>query len=136
MEIRKTNVQLAYKIEEKPEGGFIARSDDASAEPIEGATKAELFEKMRTRSAELIGEKLPPDAGAVHTSDINFRNPRPPLNRGMNRGLPMRDPRLDPRRSSDPDAEYVSRGFGGWTLGKIMFFLLLALLVGWIVLRS
>jgi hypothetical protein len=137
MEIKKTKVHLAYKIEEKPEGGFIARSDDPNVEPIEGATKVELFQKMRAKTAELVGKEIPLEAilksseFSVGGAKVNV-NVNRTINMSMNtqRTLPQPDPRW-----MSNNARIVSEGTSRWNLWKLLFFILIALLIGWYFIR-
>jgi hypothetical protein len=50
--------KFAYRIEERPEGGFIARPIDPSMETLEGATRKEVQQKVETRLSELLGVPL------------------------------------------------------------------------------
>lgn len=54
----KTTTKLTYRIEAKPGGGFIARSDDPSAETFEGATRDEVQQKIDDKLLALIGDVL------------------------------------------------------------------------------
>src|SRR5215469_11719378 len=47
MDIQTITKKYAYKIEPKPEGGFIARATDPTVPPIEGATREEVQSKIR-----------------------------------------------------------------------------------------
>jgi hypothetical protein len=47
MDIQTITRKYAYKIEPKPEGGFIARATDPTVPPIEGATREEVERKIR-----------------------------------------------------------------------------------------
>jgi hypothetical protein len=91
MDIQTITKKYAYKIEPKPEGGFIARPSDPTVPPIEGATREEVQRKIRetvlaglsqafpglkvplkTKNAKLefhIGRK--PEGGfAVHSTEV------------------------------------------------------------------
>ena len=64
MELKKLLTQFVYRIEPKPEGGFIARPSDPSAPALEAPTRAELQSKIQANiasalSAEFPGLKLP-----------------------------------------------------------------------------
>lgn len=66
MELRNLLASLAYKIEPKPEGGFIARATDPAVPTLEAPTRQELQQKIRENmlnlvSAESFGAKLPGD---------------------------------------------------------------------------
>jgi len=47
MDIQTITKKYAYKIEPKPEGGFIARATDPTVPSIEGATREEVQQKIR-----------------------------------------------------------------------------------------
>lgn len=64
MDLKQLVNHFAYKIEPKPEGGFIARATDPSVPPLEAPTREELQQKVQqniltTLSAEFPGLKLP-----------------------------------------------------------------------------
>jgi hypothetical protein len=66
MDLKRLVTQFAYRIEPKPEGGFIARASDPSAPTLEAPTRQELQNNIREKifaavSAEFPGLKLPPD---------------------------------------------------------------------------
>lgn len=68
MEIKHTFFsKFLYRIESKPEGGFIARSKDPDVPPIEGATREEIEQKIQASmttalAAQFPGLKLPMDS--------------------------------------------------------------------------
>ena len=58
----KTDVQtskISYRIEPKPEGGFVATSSDASMPRIEGASREEVQQKINTAIEQVISAQLP-----------------------------------------------------------------------------
>jgi len=64
MEFKRTISKVIYRIEPKPEGGFIARTSDAGTPPLEAPTRMELQEKIQaairaTLATEFPGLKLP-----------------------------------------------------------------------------
>ena len=66
MDLKHLITRLAYKIEPKPEGGFIARATDPTVPPLEAPTREELQQKIRENmlnfvSADILGGKLPAD---------------------------------------------------------------------------
>lgn len=70
MELKRLVEQFAYRIEPKPEGGFIAHTSDPSVPPIEAPTRQELQHKIQQNissilSAEFPGLRFP--AGATQT---------------------------------------------------------------------
>jgi len=133
MDSRTTNLKLKYRIEERPGVGWAAVSDDPGTEPIEAATKAELFEKLRDKTAELIGSQLPmsfddggASQGSVHADRsvvVNIDSKRRP--------------------TLEADSEYASGSIptplagqtSGVNIWKILFFLLLAAVAVWIILH-
>lgn len=59
-DISKTTVaNLNYKIEPKPEGGFIARSNDPSVQPVEGATHEEVQQKIDAMFRDFVEQRIP-----------------------------------------------------------------------------
>jgi hypothetical protein len=66
MELRRLISQFTYRIEPKPEGGFIAHASDPAVPPLEAATRQELQQKIQANIAaalasEFPGLKLPPE---------------------------------------------------------------------------
>jgi hypothetical protein len=92
MELKRLITHLTYRIEPKPEGGFIGHATDPTAPPLEAASREELIQKIQAKIAanlasEFPGLKLPlenqevksafhiertPDGGfAIHSADPN-----------------------------------------------------------------
>lgn len=92
MDLKRLITHFVYRIEPKPEGGFIARPSDPSVPSLEAPTRGELQQKiqqniLQSLSAEFPGLKLPldgkttefafhiehkPEGGfAIHSSDAN-----------------------------------------------------------------
>jgi hypothetical protein len=70
MDLKNLVSQFAYRIEQKPDGGFIARVSDPSISPLEAPTREDLLKKIQEKvladlSAEFPGLKLPLD-GSQH----------------------------------------------------------------------
>ena len=59
MELKRLVQQLNYRIEPKPEGGFIARCTDPSVPPLEAATREELQQQIQARLRAVLQEKFP-----------------------------------------------------------------------------
>lgn len=64
MEIKNATTKFMYWIEPKPEGGFIARPSGGqpgapAMEPIEGATREEIQQKIEAKLTELIEQQFP-----------------------------------------------------------------------------
>jgi len=54
MSISESHFKFSFKIEPKPEGGFIARSEDLDC-TLEGATREQVEGKIRAKIAEISG---------------------------------------------------------------------------------
>ena len=70
MEIKRLVSKYVYRIETKPEGGFIARPSDPNVPALEAATREELRQKIQSTilaglGADFPGLKLPMHAGEV-----------------------------------------------------------------------
>ncbi len=59
MELKHLVQRFAYKIEPKPEGGFIARVSDPTVPPLEAATREELQQKIQAKVVTALGEAFP-----------------------------------------------------------------------------
>lgn len=59
MEIRHLIQRFIYKIEPKPEGGFIARPNDPSGPTLEAPTREELQQKIQANLAAALAEAFP-----------------------------------------------------------------------------
>ena len=58
----KTSVQtsnIRYRIDAKPEGGFVATSSDPGMPAIEGATREEVQQKIEAAITDMISKELP-----------------------------------------------------------------------------
>jgi hypothetical protein len=55
----RTVTKISYRMEEKPEGGFIARPGDPAMGVIEGATREEVQQKLNQKMGAMIGQQLP-----------------------------------------------------------------------------
>ena len=60
MEINKTltTSKFSYRVEQKPEGGFIAHPSDDKLETLEAPTREELIKKIQEKTAALIDAKI------------------------------------------------------------------------------
>jgi hypothetical protein len=59
MELKHLVQRFAYKIEPKPEGGFIARVSDPTVPPLEAATREELQQQIQAKVVAALGEAFP-----------------------------------------------------------------------------
>jgi len=80
MDFKQLVTHFAYKIEPKPEGGFIARASDPSVPPLEAPTRAELQQKiqqniLKALSNEFPGLKLPAEGKHLELSFHVERKP-------------------------------------------------------------
>ena len=80
MDLKRLVTHFAYKIEPKPDGGFIARASDPSVPPLEAPTREELTQKIQQNilaslSAEFPNLKLPPEGNHVQMSFHVERTP-------------------------------------------------------------
>src|ERR1700739_2706003 len=56
MQLKHLVTRFTYKIEPKPEGGFIARSTDPTVPPLEAPTREELQHKIEANMVAALGE--------------------------------------------------------------------------------
>lgn len=73
MEIKRLAAKYVYRIEPKPEGGFIARASDPNVPPLEAATRDELQQKIQSTvlaglGVDFPGLKLPAGTGEMKFS--------------------------------------------------------------------
>ena len=73
MEIKRLAEKYVYRIEAKPEGGFIARATDPNVPPLEAATRDELRQKIQSTvlaglGMDFPGLKLPAGSGEMKFS--------------------------------------------------------------------
>src|SRR6478672_4632216 len=59
MELKHLVQRFVYKIEPKPDGGFIARAADPTVPPLEAPTREELQQKIQAKLAAALGEAFP-----------------------------------------------------------------------------
>jgi hypothetical protein len=59
MELKRLVQQFTYRIEPKPEGGFIARCTDPTVPPLEAPTREELQQQIQARVRAVLQEKFP-----------------------------------------------------------------------------
>ena len=75
MELKHIIQRCAYRIEPKPEGGFIARASDPSVPPIEGATREEVQEQIQAKLVATLGAAFPnlklPESGKKVTFSMH-----------------------------------------------------------------
>jgi hypothetical protein len=59
MEIKRTISRVIYRIEPKPEGGFIARCDDPTMPPLEAASRFELEQQIQDKITSEVESQIP-----------------------------------------------------------------------------
>ncbi|MGE5054547.1 MAG: hypothetical protein ACM3WP_10315 [Acidobacteriota bacterium] len=59
MELKKLVSQFAYRIEQKPDGGFIARASDPSIPPLEAPTREELLKTIQQKVVADLSAEFP-----------------------------------------------------------------------------
>jgi hypothetical protein len=59
VELKKLMTHFTYRIESKPEGGFIARATDPSLPPLEALTRMELQQKIQANIASALANEFP-----------------------------------------------------------------------------
>ncbi len=131
----KTDVQtnkFSYRIEPKPEGGFVAKPAEPGLPTIEGETREEVQQKIEAAITEMIGKQLPSifklgNLTLRLNSNINFSTRSSssaavpsdaPITPESQSALPMNAP-IIPERSSGT-ALWVLVGL--LILGALMYF--------------
>ena len=59
MDLKRLVTKFVYRIEPKPEGGFIARATDPSVPPLEAATREELRKKIQEKIFAALATEFP-----------------------------------------------------------------------------
>ena len=59
MEIKRTISRVIYRIEPKPEGGFIARCGDPNVPPLEADTRFELEQQIKDKITSEVESQIP-----------------------------------------------------------------------------
>jgi hypothetical protein len=59
MDLKQLAAQFAYRIEQKPDGTFIARATDPSIPPLEADTRDELLKKVQDKALASLGSEFP-----------------------------------------------------------------------------
>jgi len=72
MEINRTISKVIYRIEPKPDGGFIARSSDPAMPPLEASTREELQRKVLAAINATLGAEFPGLNRPVQNKQLKF----------------------------------------------------------------
>jgi hypothetical protein len=59
MEFKRRVTNFTYRIDPRPEGGFIAHATDPTAPPLEAASREELLQKIEVEIAANVASKFP-----------------------------------------------------------------------------
>src|SRR2546430_10712556 len=74
MEIKRTISRVIYRIEPKPEGGFIARCDDPTVPPLEAASRFELEQQIRDKVTSEVESQIPGLKISLEKKVVSFDN--------------------------------------------------------------
>jgi len=72
MELKRVISHFTYRIEPKPEGGFIAHASDPGVPPIEAPTRVELQQKIQANIAAALGTEFPGLKLPLENKEVNF----------------------------------------------------------------
>jgi len=72
MEIKRLVSKYVYRIETKPEGGFIARPGDPNVPSLEAATREELQQKIQSTILAGLGTDFPGLKLPMHAGEVKF----------------------------------------------------------------
>jgi hypothetical protein len=72
MELKRLITHFTYRIEAKPEGGFVAHATDLTIPPLEAATREELQQKIQTNIAAALAEEFPGLKPPVNDQELKF----------------------------------------------------------------
>jgi hypothetical protein len=72
MELKRLITQFTYRIEPKPEGGFIAHATDPSVPPLEAATREELQRKIQAAIAAGLASEFPGLKLPLESQELKF----------------------------------------------------------------
>jgi hypothetical protein len=72
MEIKRTISKIVYRIEPRPEGGFIARASDPGTPPLEAATREELQEKIQAAISATLAAEFPGLKPLLESKELKY----------------------------------------------------------------
>jgi len=72
MELKRLLSHFTYRIEPRPEGGFIAHASEPGIPPIEAPTRAELQQKIQANIAAALGTEFPGLKLPLENKEVNF----------------------------------------------------------------
>jgi len=74
MEIKRTISRVIYRIDPKPEGGFIARCDDPTVPALEAASRFELEQQIRDKITSEVESQIPGLKISLEKKIVSFGN--------------------------------------------------------------
>jgi len=72
MEIKRLITHFTYRIESKPDGGFIAHATDPTAPPLEAPTREELQQKIQANIAAAVAAEFPGLKLPLENKEVKF----------------------------------------------------------------
>lgn len=72
MDIKRLVTHFTYRIEPKPEGGFIAHASDPSMTPLEAPTREDLQQKIQANIASALANEFPSLKLPLENNQVNF----------------------------------------------------------------
>jgi hypothetical protein len=116
MDFKRLISQISYKIEPKPEGGFIARPIDPALPSIEASTREELVQKIQQNALDVLSTEFP---GLRPTSDgktreVSFHIEHKP---GGGFSIHSADPSIDVIHAADEhelQSQFLEKVLGFW----------------------
>jgi hypothetical protein len=72
VELKQLITHFTYRIEPKPEGGFIAHASDPTVAPLEAPTRQELQQKIQATIVANLGAQFPTLKSAIEGQTSNF----------------------------------------------------------------
>jgi hypothetical protein len=122
--------RFSYRMEEKPDGGIIARPSDPAMGVIEGLTREEVQQKINEKLGALIGKQLPSSFGATNDVDITSKTRVSVQFLHGNSSTPSTIAGNQMRMSSAPG---IRVSFNSGSVGRIVRFLLTVAVVATLI---
>jgi len=116
MDLKRLISQVSYKIEPRPEGGFIARPTDSTLPSIEAPTRVELVQKIQQNALDVLSTEFPgfksPSDGK--TREMSFHIEHKP---GGGFSIHSADPSIDVIHTGDEhelQSQFLEKVLGFW----------------------
>jgi len=114
MDLKQLITHFAYKIEPRPEGGFVARATDPSVPPIEGATREELQQKIQRNILDALSTEFPAlksPSGGFHR-EMSFHIEHQPGGGYSIHSADPNTPTVDAANSDDLENKFLEKFLG------------------------